>query len=90
MSTRILRLKDVKAMTGLSRSTIYAEIAKGNFPGLGESTPADQCDIGNRMMGTSERPFGHQSSMVIDLSGNRMDLCRFKSLFKGERRHYCR
>ena len=28
MTTRILRLKDVKAMTGLSRSTIYAEIAK--------------------------------------------------------------
>ena len=32
MTTRILRLKDVKAMTGLSRSTIYAEIAKGKFP----------------------------------------------------------
>lgn len=32
MTSRILRLKDVKAMTGLSRSTIYAEIAKGNFP----------------------------------------------------------
>lgn len=28
MNKRILRLKDVKAMTGLSRSTIYAEIAK--------------------------------------------------------------
>lgn len=32
MTTRILRLKDVKVMTGLSRSTIYAEIAKGHFP----------------------------------------------------------
>ena len=32
MSVRILRLKDVQRMTGLSRSTIYAEIAKGNFP----------------------------------------------------------
>ncbi len=32
MSNRILRLKEVQRMTGLSRSTIYAEIAKGNFP----------------------------------------------------------
>lgn len=32
MSVRILRLKEVQRMTGLSRSTIYAEIAKGNFP----------------------------------------------------------
>lgn len=32
MSLRILRLKEVRQMTGLSRSTIYAEIAKGKFP----------------------------------------------------------
>ena len=32
MTCKILRLNDVKAMTGLSRSTIYAEIAKGQFP----------------------------------------------------------
>jgi len=32
MTHRILRLNDVRVMTGLSRSTIYAEIAKGNFP----------------------------------------------------------
>jgi prophage regulatory protein len=32
MSSRILRLPDVIHMTGLSRSTIYAEIAKGSFP----------------------------------------------------------
>lgn len=32
MSLRILRLKEIQRMTGLSRSTIYAEIAKGNFP----------------------------------------------------------
>ena len=32
MSVKILRLKDVQRMTGLSRSTIYAEIAKDNFP----------------------------------------------------------
>ena len=28
----ILRLPQVKARTGLSRSTIYARIAKGSFP----------------------------------------------------------
>lgn len=32
MSVRILRLKEVQRMTGLSRSTIYTEISKGNFP----------------------------------------------------------
>lgn len=32
MTGRILRLKEVKAITGLSRSTIYLEIAKGKFP----------------------------------------------------------
>jgi len=32
MEERILRLKDVIRQTGLARSTIYAEIAKGNFP----------------------------------------------------------
>ena len=32
MNYRIVRLKDVQRMTGLSRSTIYAQIAKGKFP----------------------------------------------------------
>ena len=32
VSSRILRLNEVKVLTGLSRSTIYAEIAKGKFP----------------------------------------------------------
>jgi prophage regulatory protein len=32
MKNRIVRLNEVKSMTGLSRSTIYAQIAKGNFP----------------------------------------------------------
>jgi prophage regulatory protein len=31
-STTILRLPQVKARTGLSRSTIYARIATGSFP----------------------------------------------------------
>jgi prophage regulatory protein len=32
MPTLILRLPEVKARTGLSRSTIYSYIAKGDFP----------------------------------------------------------
>lgn len=32
MSKSIYRLPDVKAQTGLSRSTIYAEMAKKRFP----------------------------------------------------------
>jgi prophage regulatory protein len=32
MSSKILRLREVKEITGLSRSTIYLEIAKGKFP----------------------------------------------------------
>ena len=32
MNARIVRLKEVQQMTGLSRSTIYAEIARGRFP----------------------------------------------------------
>ena len=31
-NTTILRLPQVKAKTGLSRSTIYARIAQGSFP----------------------------------------------------------
>ncbi len=32
MKTTILRLPDVKARTGLSRSTIYLRISDGRFP----------------------------------------------------------
>lgn len=32
MVTKILRLPNVKARTGLSRSTIYLRIAEGTFP----------------------------------------------------------
>lgn len=40
MATSILRLPAVKARTGLSRSSIYAKIASGDFPApvrLGDS-----------------------------------------------------
>lgn len=32
MSDRLLRLPEVKAETGLSRTSIYREMAAGNFP----------------------------------------------------------
>lgn len=32
MATKILRLPTVKAITGLSRSTIYLRASQGNFP----------------------------------------------------------
>lgn len=47
MTGRILRLKEVIAITGLSRSTIYAEIAKGEFPKQVQLT-------GNRSVGWHE------------------------------------
>lgn len=47
MTCKILRLKDVMQMTGLSRSTIYAEVAKGNFPQQVQLT-------GNRSVGWHE------------------------------------
>lgn len=33
MTTAIIRLPEVKARTGLSRSSIYLRIANGEFPG---------------------------------------------------------
>ena len=47
MSSKILRLREVKEITGLSRSTIYAEMAKGKFPKQVQLT-------GNRSIGWHE------------------------------------
>lgn len=46
MVTTILRLPNVKARTGLSRSTIYLRIAEGSFP-----TPVS---LGGRAVGWIE------------------------------------
>lgn len=43
MAQRILRLPDVMATTGLSRSTIYLRISKGEFP--------KQISLGGRAIG---------------------------------------
>ena len=46
MKHRILRLPDVKASTGLSRSTIYERISEGTFP--------KQVSLGGRAVGWLE------------------------------------
>ena len=46
MSERICRLPDVKAQTGLSRSTLYAMMALGRFP--------KPMKLGERAVGWSE------------------------------------
>lgn len=46
MSERIIRLTEVKGLTGLSRSAIYAHMSKGTFP---KSIP-----IGERAVGWLE------------------------------------
>ena len=46
MSERIYRLPDVKAQTGLSRSTLYAMMAEGRFP--------KPMKLGERAVGWSE------------------------------------
>ena len=43
MEYKILRLNDVKAKTGLSRSTIYLRMAEGKFP--------QQISLGSRAVG---------------------------------------
>ena len=47
MTRRILRLPDVMAQTGLSRSTIYEMIGRGEFP--------SQFNLGPRAVGWSSK-----------------------------------
>jgi|GEM_PF-6839627 len=46
--------------------------------------------IGYFMMRRSERPPGHQCGMIINLTGNGMDLGCYKYLFERQWRHDCR
>ena len=46
MATKILRLPQVKAHTGLSRSSIYIQISRGEFP--------QQIKLGDRAVGWRE------------------------------------
>lgn len=54
METRILRLAEVIALTGLSRSTIYRLMAKGEFP--------EAVNLG----GSSGRAIGWKAEEVYD------------------------
>ena len=47
MTNKILRLNDVKAVSGLSRSSIYAGMQEGTFP--------KSIKLGTRMVGWSEK-----------------------------------
>ena len=62
MKTCILRLPEVKARTGLSRSTIYLRIAEGNFP-----TPIP---LGGRAVGWIEDEIQQWLEQQIDASRN--------------------
>ncbi len=58
MQTTILRLPEVKARTGLSRSTIYARISQGSFP--------KQVSLGARAVGWIDREVNDWISTRID------------------------
>ncbi|HBD7469434.1 TPA: helix-turn-helix transcriptional regulator [Legionella pneumophila] len=61
MVTNILRLPTVKVRTGLSRSTIYLRISKGDFP-----TPIS---LGGRAVGWLESEINDWISRQIEASG---------------------
>ena len=58
--TTILRLKHVKARTGLSRSTIYQRIKEGSFPA--------QVSLGPRAVGWLETDIGAWIEHQVKLS----------------------
>lgn len=60
MANSILRLPDVKAYTGLSRSTIYLRVAEGKFP-----TPVG---LGGRAVGWVESEVQDWINKQIELS----------------------
>jgi prophage regulatory protein len=57
---RIMRLPEVKAMTGLSRSTIYFRIALGTFP--------KQVSLGGRAVGWLENEIQEWLQRQIEAS----------------------
>jgi prophage regulatory protein len=59
---KILRRKQVQSITGLSRSTIYAEIKAGRFPG--------------QVQLTSKRSVGWLESEVVAFIQGRVDASR--------------
>lgn len=57
MAERILRLPDVKALSGLSRSTIYARVAEGLYP--------KPILLGTRMVGWREGEIAAMNSARV-------------------------
>lgn len=62
MSNRILRLPDVKKRTGLSRSSIYLRMSKGDFP--------DSISLGARAIGWVEQDVDSWLEARIEASRN--------------------
>lgn len=62
MADIILRLPQVKQITGLSRSTIYLLISKGNFP--------KQIKLGERAVGWVDEDINKWISQKITQSNN--------------------
>ena len=60
MQTTILRLPEVKARTGLSRSTIYLYITQGKFP--------TQISLGDRCVGWLETEIEEWLEQQIETS----------------------
>jgi len=61
MVTKILRLPEVKSRTGLSRSTIYLRITKGQFP--------SSISLGDRAVGWIETEVNEWIVRHIQASG---------------------
>jgi prophage regulatory protein len=61
MVAKILRLPEVKERTGLSRSTIYLRMSKGNFP--------TALSLGDRAVGWLESEINDWISSQIKASG---------------------
>ncbi len=61
MATNILRLPAVKKRTGLSRSTIYLRMSKGDFPSA--------ISLGGRAVGWLESEVNDWISRHIEASG---------------------
>lgn len=66
MVTKILRLPEVKARTGLSRSTIYLRISQGAFP--------PPISLGGRAVGWVDTEI--QEWLEERIEASRADACR--------------
>lgn len=68
MAISVLRLPEVKNRTGLSRSTIYLRVAKGNFP--------KPVSLGGRAVGWVEAEVTQWLQDQVLLSRARDDSCQ--------------